>query len=536
MRKVYSKFARGFAFSAFALAVVFAFSTINANAQAYSEDFADITTLPAAGWATQNLSTTIGTTGWFQGSTAVFNSQAGGATAYIGANYNNTTGVNTISNWLFTPNRTYKNGDIFKFWTRNPSVTFPDRLQVRLSTNGTSVNAGSSSTSVGDFTTLLLDINPTYTDGTGAYPIVWTEYTITLSGLPTAGASGRIAFRYFVENGGPSGDNSNYIGIDTVSYTPAPAVVNTQHVVDFNGDGKTDASVVRNTGGGASGQVTWFNCATGTAEPGCFTSQQWGIASDFFVPVDYDGDGKTDISVWRPGTLGYWYTFNSATSTVSQTQFGQTGDDPTVVGDYTGDGKADLAVYRAGLSAGNPSFWYYLASSGPYVGQITYNQWGINGDFPAPGDYDGDHKSDFMVQRSSGSGTAIFWLLTNTTVNVSATEFGLPTDVIVPGDYDGDGKTDIATVRANSGAISWFVRKSSSPTASPYYANFGLSASDFVVQGDYDGDGKTDVAIWRPNADTASNYFWVLNSSNGSVTNKEWGQNGDFPVANYNRH
>ena len=85
-----------------------------------------------------------------------------------------------------------------------------------MSTNGASVNAGASNVSVGDFTTLLLDINPTYT-GTG-YPTAWTKFTIVLSGLPGAGVSGRVAFRYFVENAGPGGANSDYIGIDDVVY------------------------------------------------------------------------------------------------------------------------------------------------------------------------------------------------------------------------------------------------------------------------------------------------------------------------------
>src|SRR4026208_185859 len=98
----------------------------NVRAQAITEAFTDITTLPAAGWFTQNNSATIGTTGWFQGNTAVFAGQAGG---YIGANFNNTTGTNTISNWLLTPNRTFSNGDVIKFWTRTTTANpFPDRL------------------------------------------------------------------------------------------------------------------------------------------------------------------------------------------------------------------------------------------------------------------------------------------------------------------------------------------------------------------------------------------------------------------------
>jgi hypothetical protein len=179
------------------------------------QDFDDITTLPALGWVQTNHSGTIGTTGWFQGNDAIFPAHQGAPTAYIAANFNNTTGTNTISNWLLTPTLTLQGGDTVTFWTRTSTANpFPDRLQVRMSTDGASTNVGTTATDVGDFTTLLLDINPTYT--VGGYPEVWTPQTVTIT-LPPGPSlvTGRLAFRYFVENGGPTGANSNYIGIDT---------------------------------------------------------------------------------------------------------------------------------------------------------------------------------------------------------------------------------------------------------------------------------------------------------------------------------
>lgn len=198
------------------LAVVF---STTAFSQAINEGFDDVTTLTAAGWAQQNLSTPVGTNpNWGQGGTP-FNANSGAATAYIAANFNSVTGANTISNWLFTPERTLSNGDVITFYTRTVDApSYADNLQVRLSLNGASVNAGTTNTSVGDFTTLLLEINPTLVATT--YPAVWTQYSITISGLG-APTNGRIAFRYFVTNGGPSGSNSDYIGVDDYVYTPA---------------------------------------------------------------------------------------------------------------------------------------------------------------------------------------------------------------------------------------------------------------------------------------------------------------------------
>jgi hypothetical protein len=170
---------------------------------------------------------------------------------------------------------------------------------------------------------------------------------------------------------------------------------------------------------------------------------------------------------------------------------------------------------------------------------ITYVPWGMhsgvaNGDFPAPGDYDGDGKADFVVQRDNGGGQARFWeLFANGTTNINVI-FGTPTDVIVPGDYDGDGKTDIATVRGVNGQIQWQWLASSTGTIN--YGVWGLAASDYPVQGDYDGDGKTDLAIWRPDADPSQNFFYVRKSSDGSLLTSEWGMSGDYPTANFDAH
>ena len=205
-----------------ALCGLFALGFISkSNAQAFSEGFNDITLLAGNGWVMTNASVAVGTTNWFQGNPVgaggPFDAYNGATNAYIGANYNNTGSTGTISNWLMTPNRTFRNGDVITFYTRKPAPdSYADRLEVRLSTNGASTNVGTG-TAVGDFTTQLLSVNPNLV--LGVYPTTWTQYTITISGLP-APTSGRIAFRYFVTGAGLNGTNSDYIGIDQVDYTP----------------------------------------------------------------------------------------------------------------------------------------------------------------------------------------------------------------------------------------------------------------------------------------------------------------------------
>lgn len=207
-----------------AAAVIFAALSGSAGAQSFTENFDDITTLVGNGWFMQNNSAPVGITNWFQGTNVAaggpFDAYNGAANAYIGANFNNTTGGSgIINNWLLTPNRTFRNGDVLTFYTRKYDIgtDYPDRLEMRLSTNGASTNVGTPGNNVGDFTTLLLSINPTLV--AGGYPRTWTQFTVTMSGLP-APTSGRMAFRYFVTSAGPTGTNSDYIGIDNTVYTP----------------------------------------------------------------------------------------------------------------------------------------------------------------------------------------------------------------------------------------------------------------------------------------------------------------------------
>jgi hypothetical protein len=214
------------------VSILLLFISINATSQVSSitEGFEGITSddpTPVPGWTGVNNSTGNATAyGWlsnldYDPATFPFEPHQG-SECLIGS-FENTDGdaTATISNWIITPLLKLENGAIIKFWTTTEAGSdYPDRLEVRLSTAGTSVNVGATPTSVGDFSGLLLSVNPNLT--VGGYPEVWTEYTITLSGLPPAGTNGRVALRYFVTNGGFEGDNSYLIGIDQFSYaTPS---------------------------------------------------------------------------------------------------------------------------------------------------------------------------------------------------------------------------------------------------------------------------------------------------------------------------
>lgn len=322
----------------------------------------------------------------------------------------------------------------------------------------------------------------------------------------------------------------------SLTINAGPAVV--QHVTDFNGDGKTDFSVARDQ----SGTINWYNYDGISVPPAGITYATFGTsATDFITPEDFDGDNKTDVTVWRPGvgaTAGF-YILQSSNSTVRFEQFGQTNDDPAIVGDYDGDGKADPAVYRC-PQLGNPAgqcFFYYRGSFNNPTGSFRSIPWGFGNDgdfFPYLGDFDGDGKNDFCIQRTKpGGGTqGQFVLLRSSDQGVEYLDWGLNSDFLIPGDYDGDGKTDFCVRRTISGFRYYFVV---TRTGSFLSRQWGITG-DTSAPGDYDGDGKTDFAVWRASTTPGQTAFYVLNSSNDSVRAYQWGQNNDFAVAGWSVH
>jgi hypothetical protein len=288
-------------------------------------------------------------------------------------------------------------------------------------------------------------------------------------------------------------------------------VANSRRTTDLDGDGRGDLTVFRPSTG------TWFNLRSGVSYTTAATFQ-WGLNGDLTVPSDYDGDGVTDLAVWRPAD-GTWFVRFSGTGFTSSAEFqwGLNGDVP-VPGDYDADGKADLAVWRPATGT-----WHIRLSAFAYAHSISF-QWGLSGDVPVPGDYDGDETTDLAVWRPS-SGT---WFILTSSTNYTASlsfQMGLAGDITVPSDFDGDGKTDLAVYRPSTGT--WFIRQSATGSATPVPYQWGLS-TDTPVPSDVDGDGKTDLAVYRP---STGEWFFLLSGANFTTSvGYVWGQPGDVPI------
>ena len=306
--------------------------------------------------------------------------------------------------------------------------------------------------------------------GTSTSPV--SAGTATSSAFPAPAAG---SYRFVITYSG----DANYGVFTRTCHVPTEAVVPAREAVaDFNGNGTTDVSVFRPSTG------TWYVLTP----PSAVT---WGSPGDIPVPGDYDGNGTTEHAVYRPST-GVWYLLGPNPTVRS---WGVPGDVP-VPADYDGNGTTDLAVFRPSNGV------WYLHSSGAAI------EWGQNGDVPVPGDYDRDGRADIAIYRPTNG----MWHVR--TSIPTATQWGIGGDVPVPGDYNGNGSTDIAVFRPSTGV--WYIH-------SPFSAQAWGSPGDVPAPGDYDGNGTTDRAVYRPSTAT----WYVLTPSPYATT---WGGAGDIPL------
>jgi hypothetical protein len=280
---------------------------------------------------------------------------------------------------------------------------------------------------------------------------------------------------------------------------------------DFDGDGKSDISIFR-------GDEGLWAALPSSNQNGPDIEQHWGSTSlgDRIVPADYDGDGKADFAVFRPSE-GTWYIHKNAGGDVA-IAFGLAGDVP-VPADYDGDGKSDVAVFRP-----SDGYWYILRSSD---NGFQARQWGASTDRPVIGDYNGDGKADFAVARPDDpvAGSLTWYINYNGSNSFVATQWGASTDRIVPGDFDGDRKADLTVFRPSEGI--WYTLQSTGGYRGPQW---GLS-TDVLAAADYDGDGKTDLGVFRP-----SEGNWYILGSTSGFTATSFGLSSDTPVPSaYNR-
>ena len=268
---------------------------------AYSDDFSqpnDTTSLKARGYLPYYRGTGpqgVGAT-WFQGNPTVFAAYNGAADAYVAANYQVVTNMNDIDSWLVTPAMNISAGDVISFYCRTQAGSiWPDSVRVMYSAAGDSTPEGLTWVELGRFQ---------------AYDQAWEQKIYTVA---ASGATARFAIRYAVIEGGPNGNNSNFIGIDQLDiYTPQ-AVDGQLYAMDNipSGCGLSATTPVtvtlKNNGGSAiSGFSVGFMVDNGTPVNETFTGS---IASN--ATASYTFTGTADLSAPGAHTVTAFITLPS---------------------------------------------------------------------------------------------------------------------------------------------------------------------------------------------------------------------------------
>jgi hypothetical protein len=335
------------------------------------------------------------------------------------------------------------------------------------------------------------------------------DYTAVSGTLTFAGGQTTASFTVPIINDGVNEPDEEFIVILSdatgggtlgvpntafVTITDAGTPLDGPTLFDYDGDGRSDLSVRRPSDG------TWY-ILRGTAG---YMALEFGVPGDVIVPADYDGDLKTDIAVFRPSN-STWYVLNSENFTFEEFTWGIEGDIP-VPADHDGDGKADLVIFRPSTGT-----WYTRFSDGSF----SAVSFGVAGDKPVVGDFDGDGKFDVAVWRPSDGN----WYILKSGFGYFAQTWGVAGDIPVPADYDGDGTTDVAVWRPSTGT--WHRILSNAGFDSITWGQSG----DIPVPADYDGDGKADVAVFRPSNGT----WYIVGTATGQLF-QNFGQDGDVPT------
>ena len=230
--------------------------------------------------------------------------------------------------------------------------------------------------------------------------------------------------------------------------------------------------------------------------------------------VDFGRKGEDTIGVFRPSNQGWYLDYNNDAVPDAIISYGLNGDKP-LAGDWNGDGKDTIGVFRPSNRG-----WYLDYNNDAIPDKvITY---GLTGDQAVAGDWNGDGKDTIGVFRPSNQ----WWYLdyNNDAIPDATITYGLNGDQAVAGDWNGDGKDTIGVFRPSN--QQWYLDHNNDAIPDQIIT-YGISG-DLPVVGDWNGNGKDTIGVFRP-----SNQGWYLDYNNDAVPDKIiiYGLGGDLPVS-----
>ncbi|MFI5729464.1 RICIN domain-containing protein [Kribbella sp. NPDC051587] len=324
---------------------------------------------------------------------------------------------------------------------------------------------------------------------------------------------------------------------------PAPTVRG-----DSNGDGKADVTAVLDHGFGRTG--IWNVVSAGSTFYSGTMAWDTGEGTGFSLakvkPVqgDFDGDGRTDMAVFRSGAGGRMWLYklpsdgneyqNPPAVWTTETATWQLSTARVVAGDVDGDGKDDIVVQNAGTGDNWQAQVFRAADDFAvpvnWVAAAAGNTWSRSA--PLIVDIDKDGKADLLSVRNltdcrtaidlyRSTGTA--FAAATTIYDSGANGFCWDKSRFTVADPDGNGRDDVVALTENSptdGTVVVFSSNGSQLTKSDWRQVTGLELAKItMVSGDYDGDRLEDIGLLYAAAD-GDREVYTLHSTGTTFNDK----------------
>jgi NOL1/NOP2/fmu family ribosome biogenesis protein len=254
--------------------------------------------------------------------------------------------------------------------------------------------------------------------------------------------------------------------------------------------------------------VNWSGGASGTANPVSVT-----INGDTAVTANFDHNGADTTGVFRPSNGALYLKNKNITGYADVAiNYGLPGDYP-IVGDWDGDGDATIGIFRNGT--------FYLRNNNTIGYADVVFAFGVRGDQPVAGDWDGDGIDTIGVYRNG-----LFLLRNSNDAGPADASFalGMAGDVGIAGDWNGDGKDTTGVFRPTNGAL--YLKNQNVTGYADIQINYGL-AGDKPVVGDWDNNGTDTIGVYR------NGTFMLRNSNTIGYAEMVFalGVPGDMPIA-----